>query len=181
MFNSFEDLYFEEITSIKQSYLDTDSFLNFKDQNQFKDESGMLIEAQLDDFISNQNDKPQNGHTSTFHNIIQEQKISFLPIQKKNYRYPRESKNYFKNIGPKLREFISQNFSNLTEIMNQTFILEFQMIQNQNHTKFHIQRLCKSRLGKAIAKIFFKNYRWVKSLVNDDLRSYFRLNSDWNN
>ncbi|CAD8110818.1 unnamed protein product [Paramecium sonneborni] len=181
MLTSFEDLYFEENTTSKYCYFETDNFLPIKDYNESIEQFGMLIEAQIDDVIINQNDTPENEPQSTFQENIHLQNNFCLPIKKKMYRFPRESKNYFKNIGPKLRKFIMQNFSQTHELINHPLIVEFLKVKNQSHTKLHIKQLCKSSQGLAIAKTFFKNFRWAKSLVNDDLRSYFRLNSEWNN
>ncbi|CAK94109.1 unnamed protein product (macronuclear) [Paramecium tetraurelia] len=177
MLTSFEDCLYGENTAPGFCNLETDTF-PFTQIDEFENYSGMLIEAQLQDQLSFNIDQPESESQSAFHNKIPK---SSKQIHKKKYRFPRESKNYFKNIGPKLKEFIIENFSHIPQIMNQPLIKEFLDIQNQRHIKLHIQRLCETREGQAIAKSYFKNYRWAKSLVNDDLSSYFRLNSDWNN
>ncbi|CAD8189479.1 unnamed protein product [Paramecium pentaurelia] len=179
MSTTFEEILYEDNFSYKLQYVDTDSFLLQTENYEPQIESdGMLIEAELDEGINFQIDQPQNVNQPAFQKIL---KTPSKQIQNKKYRFPRESKNYFKNIGPKLKEFIIENFSHIPQIMNQPLIQEYLQIKNQRHIKLHIQKLCQIREGLTIAKSFFKNYRWSKSLVNDDLSSYFRLNSDWNN
>lgn len=118
MLTSFEDLLYEENTASKHSYFDADSLLPETENNEPHYEFGMLIEAQLDENISSQIDTPESEHQSAFHNKALQSK----QIQKKKYRFPRESKNYFKNIGPKLKEFIFYNFSHIPQIMNQPLV-----------------------------------------------------------
>ncbi|CAD8201541.1 unnamed protein product [Paramecium octaurelia] len=177
MLTSFEDCLYGENTASRFCNYDADTF-PFAFIEEIEEYDGMLIVDQISDQNSTNSDQPESEPQSAFRNKIP---TSIKQIQKKKYRFPRESKNYFKNIGPKLKEFIIENFSHIPQIMNQPLIKEFLDIKNQRHIKLHIQRLCETREGQAIAKSYFKNFRWAKSLVNDDLSSYFRLNSDWNN
>ncbi|CAD8157515.1 unnamed protein product [Paramecium pentaurelia] len=95
------------------------------------------------------------------------------------YLYPGQSKNYYKNMGQKIANFILQEFSEDNEIIQEPYIKKFLKMDGQKFNRNSIQQLIKSKKGRRICRLFFAQFKWVKPFVaqhKTDLDLNFRLN-----
>ncbi|CAK71505.1 unnamed protein product (macronuclear) [Paramecium tetraurelia] len=101
--------------------------------------------------------------------------------QKNNFChiFPGQSKNYYKNMGQKIAQFILQEFSDDKEILQEPAIKKFLKMESQKFNRNSIELLIKSKKGRRICRLFFAQYKWVKPFLvqnKADLGFSFRFN-----
>ncbi|CAD8071573.1 unnamed protein product [Paramecium sonneborni] len=106
-------------------------------------------------------------------------KIEVTEMSNYCHMFPGQTKNYYKNIGQKIKKFIYTQFSEFSQIMSDLAIRKFLKIESQKYNRNSIQKLMKSQKGRKICRLFFAQFKWVKPFLTQnktDLDLYFRYN-----
>ncbi|CAD8052412.1 unnamed protein product [Paramecium sonneborni] len=128
--------------------------------------------------IESQEQKLEEVEVNRESNIEKQQEKSETKIIFNDYMFPGLSKNYYKNIGNNLSQFIISNFD-IAEIREDRKIQKFLKIGKQNYNKKHIQQLIKSRTARQIVRMYFGNFLWCSSILKQmrsDVEFYINLN-----
>ncbi|CAK55984.1 unnamed protein product (macronuclear) [Paramecium tetraurelia] len=128
-------------------------------------ESSQNLEIKIEEHKQNDNTSLQYQYNNDT--------INFDP-----YMFPGQSKNYYKIIGNKLASFIIKYFDK-TEIIKDKTIEKFLKTKKSKRAKKHMILLMKSKIARQIVKIYFGNYLWCSSILEQmksDIQFYLCLN-----